>query len=137
MKKILAVDYGDARTGLATSDPLGLLASAAGVIEGRRAEVVADLVAEEAKRLGAATILLGYPKNMDGSEGPRAQKTLAFKELLEARFEGEIVLRDERNTTVSATRILNETNTRGKKRKAIVDAVAATVLLQDYLDSLR
>ena len=69
MKKILAVDYGDARTGLATSDPLGLLASAAGVIEGRRAEVVADLVAEEAKRLGAATILLGYPKNMDGSEG--------------------------------------------------------------------
>lgn len=136
-KRILAVDYGDARTGLAISDPTGLLASAAGVVTGGNPERVADQVVAEAARLGAGTILLGLPKNMNNTLGPRAEKTLAFRQLLQQRFEGEVLLRDERNTTISATRALNETNTRGKKRKAVIDALSATILLQDYLDSMR
>ncbi|NLT58567.1 MAG: Holliday junction resolvase RuvX [Clostridiales bacterium] len=137
MSRILAVDYGDMRTGLAVSDPLGLLASAAGVVTGADPAQVADRVVAEAVQRGAAVILLGLPKNMNNTLGPRAEKTLAFAELLRARFDGEVVLRDERNTTVSATRMLNETDTRGKKRKAVIDALSAAVLLQDYLDSLR
>ena len=137
MSRILAVDYGDMRTGLAVSDPLGLLASAAGVVTGADPAQVADRVVAEAVQRGAAVILLGLPKNMNNTLGPRAEKTLAFAELLRARFDGEVVLRDERNTSVSATRMLNETDTRGKKRKAVIDALSAAVLLQDYLDSLR
>ncbi len=135
--KYLGVDYGDVRTGLAISDMLQSLASAAGVIEGYNMDKVADAVAAKARELGAGTIILGFPKNMNNTQGPRAEKTLLFKAALEARFEGQVILRDERGTTVSAIRMLNETNTRGKKRKAVIDAVAATVILQDYLDSLR
>ena len=135
--RILAVDYGDVRTGLAISDPTGMLASAAGVITDRNAERVADQVVAEAHRLEAGTILLGLPKNMNNTLGPRAEKTLEFQRLLQQRFEGEVMLRDERNTTISATRALNETNTRGKKRKSVIDALSATILLQDYLDSQR
>ncbi len=136
-KKILGVDYGDTRTGLALSDELLMLAHEAGVITERNSERAADAVVRAAKENGAGCIVLGFPKNMDGSQGPRAQKTLAFKELLEQRFDGEVILRDERNTTVSATHILNHANVRGKKRKAVIDAVAATIILQDYLDALR
>ncbi len=136
-KKILGVDYGDVRTGLAVSDELLLLARSAGVVTGKDPVRVADAVAQAAAQHDVSCIILGYPKNMNGSSGPRAQKTLAFKELLEQRFPGEVILRDERNTTISATHILNETNVRGKKRKAVIDAVAATIILQDYLDSLR
>ncbi len=135
--RILGVDYGDARTGLALSDPLGFLASSFTVIHERNPERVADRVVEAALQNGVSQIVLGFPRNMNGTEGPRAEKTMLFKEMLEQRFEGEVILRDERNTTVSATQILNETNVRGKKRKGIIDAVAATIILQDYLDSLR
>ncbi|HWP79340.1 MAG TPA: Holliday junction resolvase RuvX [Candidatus Acidoferrum sp.] len=137
MTKVLGVDYGDVRTGLAVSDALGKLASSAGVIEGYNMDKVAEAVAAKAREAGAGVIVLGFPKNMNNTLGPRAEKTLLFKAALEVRFEGEVILRDERGTTVSATRMLNDTNTRGKKRKAVIDAVAATVILQDYLDSLR
>lgn len=135
--KYLGVDYGDVRTGLAVSDALPSFASSAGVIEGYNMDKVADAVTAKARELGAGVIVLGFPKNMNNTLGPRAEKTLLFKTALEARFSGEVILRDERGTTVSATRMLNETNTRGKKRKAVIDAVAATIILQDYLDSLR
>ena len=135
--KILGVDYGDVRTGLALSDGLLMLAHEAGVITERNAERAAQAVVRAAREHGADCIVLGFPKNMDGSQGPRAQKTLAFKELLEQAFDGAVILRDERNTTVSAAHILNQSNVRGKKRKAVIDAVAACVILQDYLDALR
>lgn len=137
MVKVLAVDYGDVRTGLAISDALGLLASAAGVITERNPLKLADAIVAEAARLGASVILLGFPLNMNNTRGPRAQLTLELQALLQQRFSGDVLLRDERNTTISATRMLNDTGTRGKKRKAVIDAVAAAVLLQDYLDSLR
>ena len=114
-KKILGVDYGDTRTGLALSDELLMLAHEAGVITERNSERAADAVVRAAKENGAGCIVLGFPKNMDGSQGPRAQKTLAFKELLEQRFDGEVILRDERNTTVSATHILNPRQRPGQK----------------------
>ncbi len=135
--KYLGVDYGDRRTGLAISDALGMLASTAGTVVGSDMVKVAAEVAEKAKELGAGAIVLGYPKNMNNTEGPRAEKTMLFKGELEKVFSGEVILRDERATTVSATRMLNDTNTRGKKRKAVIDSVAATVILQDYLDFIR
>ena len=134
--KYLGVDYGDTRTGLAVSDLLCMLASSAGVITGYNMENVASEVAAKAAEFDVKAIVLGFPKNMNNTLGPRAEKTLLFKAALENKFAGEVILRDERGTTVSATRMLNDTNTRGKKRKAVIDAVAACVILQDFLDSL-
>lgn len=135
--KMLAVDLGLVRTGLAVSDPLEQLASPVGTVEERHPDRLLDKVAEAAREQGAETIVVGHPRNMDGSRGESAQRAEEFARRLEDQTGLPVVLWDERMTTMSAIGYLNETNTRGKKRKAVVDTVAATIILQDYLDSRR
>ena len=110
--KIMAVDFGDARTGLAVCDKTEFLASPAGVIQERNFDNCIEKVAQKAKELEAEGIVVGYPKNMNGSIGPRAEKCALFAEKLKALVDMPVELWDERSTTVSAHNILNETNTR-------------------------
>ena len=133
--RVMAIDYGDARTGVAVSDPLGMLAGETFVIAEWDAERLADRLAAEAGARGASPLVLGLPRNMDGTEGPRAEKSRALKALLEQRG-CTVVLWDERRTTVDAHRILRENGKREKKHKATVDAVAAALILEGYLGSL-
>ncbi len=135
--KVMAIDYGDARTGVAISDATGLLAGFTTVVHGYRQETVAQELARLAKAHGAERLVLGLPRNMDGSEGPRAQLCREFGTLLEEETGLAVVMWDERRTTVDAHRILTETGNRGKKRKEKVDAVAATLILEGYLGFLR
>ncbi|MGN0634356.1 MAG: Holliday junction resolvase RuvX [Oscillospiraceae bacterium] len=135
--KIMAVDYGDARTGLAVCDRTEFLASPIGTIEERNAQILAMKVAHMAEQYEVGEIVVGLPKNMNGSEGPRAQKCRMFAETIECVTEIPVILWDERSTTVSAHQILNETNVRGKERKKVVDTVAATLILESYLDYRR
>ena len=131
--KILAVDYGDARTGLAACDPGEMLASPVGTVEHWDPQKVAEEAAKAAKEVRAERIVVGHPLNMDGTAGPRAQLCREFAALLREASGLPVVLWDERQTTVAATRYLNATDTRGKKRKKVIDAVAATVILESYL----
>lgn len=131
--KILAVDFGDARTGLAISDPTEFLASPIGVITEYNFEKTVSKVAVAAKENGAELVVVGYPKNMNGTIGEKAQKCAKFAELLQKQVDIEVVLWDERATTITAHNFLNETGTYGKKRKQVIDAVAATIILENYL----
>ncbi|MBS4785735.1 MAG: Holliday junction resolvase RuvX [Clostridiales bacterium] len=131
--KILAVDYGDARTGLAVCDRSELLASPVTVIHSRRMEQVLDETAAAAREQGAERIVVGNPLNMNGTRGPRSELCTEFAEKLRELTGLPVLLWDERSTTVSATQYLNATDTRGKKRKAVIDAVAATIILESYL----
>ncbi len=131
---IFGVDFGDVRTGWAVCGEAEMMASPAGVLTERRFDVCAEKTAEAAQNANAKLIVVGHPKNMDGSRGPRAQLCEEFAEKLRALSGLPVVLWDERCTTVTAHRYLNDTNTRGKKRKAVVDAVAATVILESYLE---
>lgn len=131
--KIMAVDFGDSRTGLAVCDKSEFLASPAGVIEEKNFDRCIEKVAAAAKEHGAEEVVVGHPKNMNGTIGERAQKCELFAEKLSELVEVPVKLWDERSTTVSAHYYLNQTNTRGKKRKAVVDAVAATIILESYL----
>ena len=133
----MAVDYGDTRTGLAVSDASGTLAGEAWVITEKSKKAAAQKIAAEACARGVDTIVVGYPKNMDGSAGPRAEKSEQLAKLLRAECDIEVVLWDERMTTMSAHRILSETGTYGKKRKKTVDAVAASLILESYLQFLK
>jgi len=135
--KILAVDYGDARTGLAISDNSEFLASPVGTIKEWNAQRLAEKITEEAKNRQAKDIIVGLPINMNGTKGPRAEKCEEFAELLRSLTDLPVRMWDERSTTVTAHQILNETNVRGKSRKAVVDTVAATVILESYLDYRR
>ena len=131
---ILSVDYGDTRTGIAVCDKTEFLASPVTVITEKESEPLIEKIAKEKK---AELIVVGLPVNMDGTHGERAQRCEDFAAAL-TEFSGiETVMRDERLTTVSAHNALNVTNTRGKKRKAVVDAVSAVMILQDYLDYRR
>lgn len=130
---ILGIDHGDVRTGVAVCDKNEILASPVTVITERRDEVLAQKIAALAEELRAEEIVMGLPKNMDGSVGFRAQAIEAFAETLRAAVDIPVVLRDERLTTVSAHQYLNATDTRGKKRKQTVDAVSAVLILEDYL----
>ena len=134
--RILAVDYGDARTGFAVSDLLNTMAGEAWVLPERHAEKVAEHIVSEAKKRDVGTIVLGYPKNMDGTLGPRAEKSEALSELVRAMCDIPVVMWDERRTTVDAHRILTDVGKHGKKRKDTVDAVAASLILEGYLNSL-
>ena len=133
--RIMAIDYGDARTGIAVSDALGLIAGETFVIAQWDPEALADTIVSEAKARDVGTLVLGLPRNMDGTEGPRAEKSRAMKSLLEARGM-TVVLWDERRTTVDAHRILRENGKKEKKHKATVDAVAAALILEGYLGSI-
>ena len=130
---IAAIDLGKARTGIAVCDKTEFLASPYKVIEEKYQPKTLEKVAVAVKEAGAELLVVGLPKNMDGSSGERVEKTMEFKAMLERRTGLEIIMWDERLTTVSAHNYLNQTNTRGKKRKDIVDAVAATIILEDYL----
>lgn len=135
--RIMAVDYGDARTGIAVSDENGVLAGEAFVITEWSPERVAAKIAEAAQARRVGRIVLGYPKNMNGTLGPRAEKSEALAALFRDAYGLEVVLWDERRTTVDAHRILSEAGVSGKKRKGTVDAVAATLILEGYLNSRR
>jgi len=132
---ILSVDYGDKRTGIAVCDKLEMLASPVCVITEWNADSLAEKIIEIANEKKAEEIVVGMPKNMDGSSGFRADACKALGDKLAALTTTPIKFWDERLTTVSAHKILNENNIRSKKRKAIVDAVAADIILQDYIDS--
>ena len=135
--RILAVDLGVARTGLAICDETETLASPLTTICERRDEPRLEKVAQLALEHHAAAIVVGHPKNMDGTCGESAERAARFAEALRDKTGLPVELWDERLTTVSAHGYLNETDTRGKKRKAVVDTVAATIILQNYLDSRR
>ena len=137
MKRIIAIDYGDARTGVAVSDLTGTLAGEALTIQEWNAEKLAQRLAFFARERDAEKFVLGLPKNMDGTEGPRAEKARQFKVLLEEASGLPVELFDERCTTMEAHTIMNETNTRGKKRKNTVDTLSAQIILQNYLDAHR
>ena len=132
--KILAVDLGKVRTGLAVSDISEVLASPLCVVEEKNTEILAEKIDQVCKDERISKIVLGLPRNMDGSEGESAQNAKAFGKVLEERTQLPVILLDERGTTITAHNYLNETNIRGKKRKRVVDAVVATVILQAYLD---
>lgn len=135
--KYLAVDYGDKRTGLADCDPSGMIASGIGTISEGGMTKTAERVAKEATARGAKKIIVGLPKNMDGTEGERAEVIRMFADKLAAFTNIPIELYDERMTTMVAHRFLTESGTFGKKRKGVVDTLSAEIILQNYLDRER
>ncbi len=132
---ILSVDYGDKRTGIAVCDKLEMLASPVCVITEWNQNTLAQKIVDLATEKKAEQIVIGLPKNMDGSKGFRADACEELGSVICGLTEIPVVFWDERLTTVSAHRILSENNVRGKKRKNVVDAVAADIILQDYIDS--
>lgn len=132
--KILAVDLGLVRTGIAVSDFNQVLASPYCVIAEKDREFLAKRIFEICKKEKIEKIVVGLPRNMDGSEGESAQNCRDFANILHNFTNLPVHLIDERGTTITACNFLSETNVRGKKRKALVDAVAASVILQNYLD---
>ena len=131
--KIMALDYGDARTGVAFSDPLGLMAGETLVLPSWNHEKLLGEVAALARSRGVEQVVLGLPRNMDGSEGPRAEKSRAFAAELEA-LGLAVTFVDERRTTVEAHGILSEAGKKGKKRRQRIDAVAAALILETWLN---
>ena len=132
---ILSVDYGDRRTGIAICDKYEMLASPVCVITEWNQQVLAQKIVDIAAERNAEQIVIGLPKNMDGSKGFRADACENLGNVIVSLTEIPVVFWDERLTTVSAHRILNDNNVRGKKRKNVVDAVAAEIILQNYIDS--
>ena len=131
--KVMAIDYGDARTGIAISDPTGSIVGSACVIHQRKPELVAQEIRRLMEENTVTELVMGFPRNMDGTEGPRAALYRAFAALVEETTGLTPVLWDERRTTVDAHRILSDNNRHGKKRKNTVDAVAASLILEGYL----
>ena len=135
--RVMAIDYGDAHTGVAISDPTGFLAGVTTPIHSRKAEVVLSELARLVKEHQVERLVMGFPRNMDGTEGPRAQLYRDFAAQVAQATGLEPVLWDERRTTVDAHRILAEGGKNAKKRKKTVDAVAASLILEGYLDFQR
>lgn len=135
--RIMAIDYGDARIGLAVSDPTGLICGEAWTMEEWNMERAAARICEEATKRGAEKLVLGLPKNMDGSEGPRAEKSREFKKMLEENGAADVVLWDERRSSIEAHAILHASGKKEKQHRRTVDAVAASLILEGYLDSAR
>ena len=135
MKRIIAIDFGDARTGIAISDLTGTLAGETLTIEEWNPARLAQRIAFLARERDADRLVLGLPKNMDGTEGTRAEKARQFAELLKAECDLPVVLWDERRSTIEAHAILHANGKKEKKHRATVDAVAASLLLEGYLQS--
>lgn len=131
--KIMSVDFGDARTGLAMCDKTEFLASPIGVVHEKRFEHAVEKVAAAAIENKAEAVIVGLPLNMNGSEGPRSELCRTFAAELSEKISVPVRMWDERQTTVSAAGYLNQTDTRGKKRKEVIDAVAAVIILDSYL----
>ena len=132
--RILGIDYGDSRVGIAVSDPLGITAQGVGTVKNKGFEKLLSELLETIKRYEPEKIVVGLPKNMDGTQGFRADATREFVAELEKIYKGEIVLWDERLSTVSAAAVLNTTNTRGSDRKKVLDTVAACIILENYMN---
>ena len=135
--KIMAIDYGDAHTGVAISDATATLAGYSTVIDSRKADVVTAEICRLVQEHGVTELVLGYPKNMDGTLGPRAEKAAAFGETLKELTGLPLTLWDERRTTIDAHNILFNNGQNAKKRKKTVDAVAAALMLEGYLTRKR
>ena len=135
--RIMAIDYGDAHTGIAISDPTGLLAGFTTVINAYRPDRVTEQIALLAKEHGVERLVLGHPINMDGTRGPRSEKAQAMRQLLKETTGLPVVLWDERRTTIDAHNILFNNGQNAKKRKKTVDAVAAALMLEGYLTRKR
>lgn len=134
---IISVDLGKVRTGLAISDKSGFLASPLTMIEEKSPKILLQKVADTVREHKAELVVVGLPKNMDGTEGDSAKNAREFAENLSELSGIRTVMQDERGTTITAHGYLSERNVRGNKRKAQVDTVAAAIILQDYLDSNR
>ncbi|MBR3862522.1 MAG: Holliday junction resolvase RuvX [Clostridia bacterium] len=136
--RVLGIDFGEARTGLAISDASRMLASGIGNIKGGGLERSVEAIAEVVQTERISGIVLGLPVNMNGTEGPRAARIRQFAAMLEEKMpDGPVALMDERMTTMAASRFLNETNTRGQRRKGVIDTLSAEIILQNALDKLR
>ena len=135
--KIMAIDYGDAHTGVAISDATATLAGYSTVIDSRKADVVTAELCRLVQEHGVTELVLGYPKNMDGTVGPRAEKAAAFGQTLRQLTGLPVTLWDERRTTIDAHNILFNNGQNAKKRKKTVDAVAAALMLEGYLTRKR
>ena len=134
----MGVDFGEARTGLAVSDVSRFLASGSGNIPGGGLETTADAIVAAAAEQKAVAVVIGLPVNMNGTEGPRAERCRRLADIVSERApELAIALLDERMTTMAASRFLNETDTRGKKRRGVIDTLSAEIILQNALDRLR
>lgn len=131
--KIMGIDYGDARTGVAISDLLCSIVGQTTVVPSRNTDKAVVDIVRLAKENGVGEIVVGLPKNMDGTEGPRAELCRAFAKRLEEETGLPVAMWDERRTTVEAHNILSQHNYHGQKRKNTVDAVAASLILEGYL----
>ena len=131
--RVMAIDYGDARTGVAVSDAAGLLAGYTTVIRSRQADWVADEIARIAAERQADELVMGFPRNMDGTEGPRAELYREFAKSVEEKTGTPVRLWDERRTTIEAHQILHASGKKMKAHKKNVDAVAASLILEGYL----
>ena len=135
--RILSIDYGDSRVGLAVSDIMGRTAQGIKTIPNHGTKKLLSELEPVLREYLPEKIVIGLPKNMDGSSGFRVDATYKFADELKSIYNGEIVFWDERLSTVSASQILNTTNTRGKKRKNVIDTVSACIILEAYLESIR
>ena len=135
--KILAIDLGDRRTGIAISDPTASITGEAFTIDEPDREVLAQKICDIISKNSVERIVLGNPKNMNFTEGDASLKSVAFCELLKSMCNTEIILWDERQTTITASHILSDAGKKRKKQRAKVDAVAASIILENYLDYLR
>lgn len=137
MPRILAVDWGSARLGLAVSDPLGITVQGLPTVQCRGEDRDLDAIREHVERLEVSTVVVGLPRNMDGSLGPSAEAAQRFAERLRAHLDLPVHLWDERLTSLAAERLLAEAGVRSRARRGLVDRVAATMILQGFLDRQR
>jgi len=134
----MGIDYGDSRIGIAISDPLGITAQGLETVSSKEGlEPALERIAALAARYGTDRIVVGFPKNMNGTIGPRGEKTFEFISLLEKKTGLEVIKWDERLTTVAANRAMQEMGVKTRKKKDVVDQIAAVYILQGYLDSIR
>lgn len=131
--RLMGIDFGDARVGIALSDPLGIMAQGYGTIKNDGTDHLFTDISAIIKEKEVTKIVIGLPKNMDGTEGFRSEATKVFAEKLKSYTDAEIVFADERLTTVSAHGFLSEMNVRGKKRKGVVDTLSAALILETYM----
>lgn len=135
--RIMGIDFGDARTGVAVSDEMNILVGDAWTLNQRNPELVAEEIAAAAEKRGVQRLVLGLPRNMDGSEGPRAEKCREFAQLLGTKTDLPIVMWDERRSSIEAHAILHANGKKEKKHRKTVDAVAASLILEGYLGTLK
>lgn len=135
--RILGIDYGDSRVGVAVSDAMGWMAQGVRTVQNKSSKYLLEELAKILDEYKPEKAVIGLPKNMDGTVGFRGEATYKFAERFKEIYSGEVIFWDERLSTVSATRVMNETNTRGKDRKKVLDTVAACFILQSYLDSVK